>query len=234
MDRKLLDYLPPVLRDVMEMQAINEANEPEIRLAWEAIDRVLANQFLEDADEHGVSIWERELLIYPKDTDTLEARKARIKAMWNLELPYTFTWLRHWLTGICGATGHTEGITDYTINVRLDNNVLPNAEALAEEILEMLLTVRPCNMLVLMTASLESTGRAVVAAHTEMSRYTEIWPYIVNSLETTGTVQHGAYTEYANRLHVWPLLTTQMESTGSAVMVGALEYRAKVEIYPND
>lgn len=234
MDRKLIDYLPPVLRDVMEMQAINEANEPEIRLAWDALALVMANQFLEDADEHGVAVWERELQIYPKDTDTLEGRKARIKAMWNLELPYTFTWLRQWLTGICGAAGHTESITDYTISIRLDNNVLPNAEALADEILQMLLAVRPCNMLVLMTAALESYGRSIVAAHTELSRFTEIWPYIVNNLETSGTVQHGAYTEYANRLHIWPLLTTELESTGSAVMVGALEYRAKIEIYPKE
>ena len=46
MDRKLLDYLPPVLREVMEMQAINAANEPEIAIAWDAITLVLANQFL--------------------------------------------------------------------------------------------------------------------------------------------------------------------------------------------
>ena len=50
MDRHLLNYLPPVLREVLEFQVINGANEPEISLAWDAITRVLANQFLEDAD----------------------------------------------------------------------------------------------------------------------------------------------------------------------------------------
>lgn len=39
------------------MQAINEANEPEIAIAWDAITLVLANQFLETADVRGVSIW---------------------------------------------------------------------------------------------------------------------------------------------------------------------------------
>ena len=80
MDRHLLNYLPPVLREVLEFQIINGANEPEISLAWDAITRVLANQFLEDADEDGVAVWEQELRLFPKDTDTLEARKARIKA----------------------------------------------------------------------------------------------------------------------------------------------------------
>lgn len=60
MDRKLLDYLPPVLREVMEIQAINEANEPEISLAWDALSLVMANQFLDTADSTGLSVWERE------------------------------------------------------------------------------------------------------------------------------------------------------------------------------
>ena len=76
MDRHLLNYLPPVLREVLEFQVINGANEPEISLAWDAITRVLANQFLEDADEDGVAVWEQELRLFPKDTDTLEARKG--------------------------------------------------------------------------------------------------------------------------------------------------------------
>ena len=93
MDRKLLDYLPPVLREVLEFQAINAANEPEISIAWDALALVLANQFLDTATASGVAVWERELNIRPKDTDTLEVRKARIKALWNLELPYTLPWL---------------------------------------------------------------------------------------------------------------------------------------------
>ena len=141
MDRRLLDYLPPVLREVLEFQAINEANEPEISLAWDALALVLANQFLDTADSSGVSVWEKELRIFPKDTDTLEVRKARIKAMWNLELPYTVPWLKNWLTSICGPTGHEETISDYTINIQLDYNVLPNAESLAAEILDMLLVL---------------------------------------------------------------------------------------------
>ena len=101
MDRKLLDYLPPVLREVLEFQAINAANEPEISIAWDALALVLANQFLDTATASGVAVWERELNIRPKDTDTLEVRKARIKALWNLELPYTLPWLKNWLTGLC-------------------------------------------------------------------------------------------------------------------------------------
>ena len=117
MDRQLLNYLPPVLRVVQEFQTINGANEPEIYLAWDAITRVLANQFLEDADEDGVAIWEKELGIRPKDTDTLEARKVRIKSMWNLELPYTLPWLRRWLSSVSEGMPFEAYTKDYTLHI---------------------------------------------------------------------------------------------------------------------
>ena len=117
MDRQLLNYLPPVLRVVQEFQTINGANEPEISRAWDALGRVLANQFLEDADEDGVAVWERELRLFPKDTDTLEARKARIKAKWNLELPYTLPWLRRWLSSISEGLPFETFTQDYILHI---------------------------------------------------------------------------------------------------------------------
>lgn len=204
MDRRLLDYLPPVLREVLEFQAINEANEPEISLAWDALALVLANQFLDTADATGVGVWEKELRIFPKDTDTLEMRKARIKALWNLGLSYTVPWLKNWLTNLCGPEGHEETISDYTINIQLDYTVLPDAEKLAAEILDMLLTVRPANMQVLLTAFLHSYG----------------------------TISHGAFTEISNEMGIWPRIVNELESSGRSITVGALEYSSSIEIYP--
>lgn len=204
MDRKLLDYLPPVLREVLEFQAINAANEPEISIAWDALALVLANQFLDTATASGVAVWERELNIRPKDTDTLEVRKARIKALWNLELPYTLPWLKNWLTGLCGELGHEESIVDYTINIQLDYTVLPEPGRMAEEILDMLLTVRPSNILIMMTALLQSTGG----------------------------VRLGVYTERSLHMDLWPMLTNELESSGGVIGAGPIEWHAKLEIYP--
>lgn len=118
MDRQLLNYLPPVLREVLEFQAINMANEPEISAAWDALDRLMANQFLDTADSAGVSVWERELRIRPKGTDTLEARKVRIKSMWNLELPYTIIWLRLWLAAVAEGLPYEAKVRDgYTLDI---------------------------------------------------------------------------------------------------------------------
>lgn len=204
MDRHLLDYLPPVLQKVLEFKAINEACEPEIVLAWDALTLILDNQFLDTAKESGVRVWEQELGIYPKDTDTLQARKDRIKAYWNRELPYTLPWLKQWLAGLCGPLGHQETVTDYTIAIQLDHTVLPDAARLTSEILELLLAVRPSNMRVLMDSMLQTNGGVIV----------------------------GACSEMESRVDVWPRLVNDMESFGGSIAAGTIEYQAKVNIYP--
>lgn len=234
MDRKLIDYLPPVLQEVEDFKVINAANEPEISLAWDALALVMANQFLEEADERGVSVWEKELKIFPKDTDTMELRKARIKAMWNLEIPYTVPWLKNWLTSICGPTGHEETIRDYTIAIELDYTKLPDADSLAEEILKMLPAVRPSNMRVLMAAFLQSYGTVSFGVTTEVARDVAVYPWIVSKLESTGGVAIGAFAESAHQVDIYPSLVSKLESQGSAAMVGALEYHNTVEIYPTE
>lgn len=204
MDRKLIDYLPPVLREVADFKAINAANEPEIVLAWDALGQVLDNQFLDSADESGVSVWEQELRIRPKDTDTLVVRKARIKAMWNRELPYTVPWLRNWLTSLCGPSGHEVTVTDYTLHIQLDYTILPDADRIAAEVLELLLALRPENLRLL----------------------------IISGLQSKGTVHMGAITERSVYMDVWPMLVNDLESSGGIVMAGPLSYHAKVDIYP--
>ena len=204
MDRKLIDYLPPVLRDVTEFKAINNANEPEISLAWGGLDWVMANQFLDDADERGVSVWEQELKIRPKDTDSLAVRKARVKALWNRGRPYTVPWLKNWLQGLCGPDGYEVTIVDYSVHIQLDYSVLPDAGRIAAEIMDLLLAVRPSNM----------------------------WLLMVSFVQSEGCVQMGALTERSVYMDVWPMLVNELESAGGIKMAGPLEYHATVEIYP--
>lgn len=147
-ERHLLDYLPPFLQQVEEFAAINAANEPEIKLAWQGVGRVLGNQFLAEADGGGLAVWERELGIFAKDTESLSLRRARIKAAWQRQPPYTLRWLRGLLDGLCGVGNYTANVQDYTINILLDYDKLAEPGALLREILEILKPVRPANMLI--------------------------------------------------------------------------------------
>lgn len=205
LDRRLIDYLPPILREISEFREINAANEPEIKAAWDALARVMANQFIDSADEMGVTKWEKQLNIFPKGTDTMDARKARIKAIWNRELPYTITWLRNWLAGVCGPDGHNESIDGYIIDVWLDYNALPQANDLAREILEMLGNVAPQNMLTRLTAALQSNGRIAHGAAVEMSQNFEVWPRIVNSLESEAKAGVACIPEINCAFEIFPI-----------------------------
>lgn len=126
MNRQLIDYLPPVLQSVREFQEINHANEPEIKAAWEALDLVLDNQFLDSATEEGVRRWEEELDVSPAAGETLDSRKARIKILWSASLAYTFPWLIQGLSDISALA--SASLKDYTLTVTLpsasDYNVI--------------------------------------------------------------------------------------------------------------
>jgi hypothetical protein len=113
---------------------------------WDALDRLLANQFLETADESGVTVWEKELGIHPKDTDTLDERKVRIKSKWALELPYTIAWLRNWLAQLCGADGYDLDIKDYVVRIGVRSELQDGTAGILPEIRSTLLEALPANL----------------------------------------------------------------------------------------
>ena len=76
MDRKLINYLPYIVRDYAEFQGITGAEQPEFESAWAAVDDLLNNQFLGTAGSLGLSRWEKNLSINPKRTDTLDDRRS--------------------------------------------------------------------------------------------------------------------------------------------------------------
>lgn len=160
-ERHLLDYLPPFLQQVEEFAAINAANEPEIRLAWQGLNRVLGNQFLEEADGGGLAVWERELGIFAKDTESLSLRRARIKAAWQRQPPYTLRWLRNWLDNICGAGNYRADVQDYTISIVLEHDRVPEPSVLLREILTILRPIRPAH--ILLETVLQSSPKQVEA-----------------------------------------------------------------------
>lgn len=95
MERKLIDYLPYVIRDYAEFQGIMGSEQPEIEKAWNTTDDLLDNQFIPTAGNMGLSRWEKILGITPKGTDSLEDRRFRILTRINEELPYTLPQLRN-------------------------------------------------------------------------------------------------------------------------------------------
>lgn len=119
MDRKLINYLPYVVRDYAEFQGITGAEQPEFENAWAAVDDLLNNQFIKTAGNLGLSRWEKILGISPKGTDTLDDRRFRVLTRLNEELPYTLPQLRVILESLCGAGNYSADVADYTLLVKV-------------------------------------------------------------------------------------------------------------------
>ena len=120
-NRKLIDYLPEFMQEYAEMQALLDAQQPEVDAFHAGEDRVWVNQFLPDADEYGVGRWESILAITPKATDTLGERKFRILAWWAQELPYTVPKLNEMLKSLCGNDSYkiVGDFPNYKITIKL-------------------------------------------------------------------------------------------------------------------
>lgn len=103
-DVNLAEYLPPFLREYKELRAVTDAENPEFSLLRDAAERVLKNEFIETADEFGISRFEKLLGILPSKDDTLESRRARVYSRWFTELPYTLKMFVERLAAMSGGT----------------------------------------------------------------------------------------------------------------------------------
>lgn len=120
MERRLIDYLPYVVRVYAEFQAIMAGEQPELERVWVAVDGLLEDQFLLTAGDAGLSRWEKMLQIVPKATDGLEDRRFRILTRLNEELPYSLSQLRNILGTLCGPGNFSAAVEDgYTLDVKL-------------------------------------------------------------------------------------------------------------------
>lgn len=115
----LVSYLPPFLAEFKEISATLEAENPEFVLVWNAAERVLSNEFIETADEYGISRFENMIGLLPSNGDTIEIRKARVMSKWLNTLPYTMRTLIKKLQILCGGDDFIvkKNFNDYKINI---------------------------------------------------------------------------------------------------------------------
>jgi hypothetical protein len=100
--RKLIEYLPRILREIREFKAIAGAEQGEIDALWAALEQILDDTFITTAGEAGIARFERMLKITPKATDTLEERRNDLLARFAEFLPYTMRTLDNLMRSLCG------------------------------------------------------------------------------------------------------------------------------------
>lgn len=118
--RRLIDYYPPVIASIKDMQQIVGSQQPMIEELWDAVSFVTENQFIDSSTEEGVKEWEDELGIVPSVHDTFEQRKKRLKNRWVPDNRFTIPWLWEWLKRVSERDDiKVPTVSDYVLTVRL-------------------------------------------------------------------------------------------------------------------
>lgn len=143
----LVSYLPPFMAEFKEMAVTLETENPEFMLVWKAVDRVLKNEFIESADEYGISRFEKILNILPSTEDTLESRRARVQGRWFSTVLYTLKAFIAKLAALCGDSDFTitKGYSGYEVGIETNLELFGQVKEL-ENIIE---SMMPCNMVVI-------------------------------------------------------------------------------------
>ncbi len=176
MERKLINYLPYVVRGYDVFKAMMEAEQPEFETVWAAVNDLMDNQFIMTADEIGLSRWEKVLEIVPKATDTLEDRRFRILTRLNETRPFTVLQLNNILQTLCGEDNYSILISDYTLIVRIGLTSKSNFS----DVETLLQKISPANMMIDLSLaynqhqSLQTMTHAQLAAMTHYEIRNEI------------------------------------------------------------
>lgn len=125
---------------------MNEAEQPEIVVCWDAVDSALSDQFIADATEHGISRWEKILGIIPQKTLTLDERRFTVLSKISEQLPYTLRTLDMSLKSLCGDGGYSVYLNadNYTLIVK----VALTAKKSYEDVKKLLEKMVPANMVI--------------------------------------------------------------------------------------
>ena len=166
---ELVSYLPEFLAEFKEISTALETENPEFTLVWNAADRTLHNEFIETADEYGLSRFEKNLNILPSKEDTLESRRARVQARWFNSVPCTLKAFISKLISICGKSNFsvTKDYLNYNIKIAVSLEMYGQVEEL-ERIIE---TMIPCNMTVNSVNKIKCTseGKSLVGSGVSIS-----------------------------------------------------------------
>ena len=90
----LIKYIPDVLSDVDEYKAIMEIETENKKDQWQILEKLFDSQYILEAGEFGISLFEKMHDVMKLDIDTLQFRRNRIYQLYNDKPPFTRRWLK--------------------------------------------------------------------------------------------------------------------------------------------
>lgn len=91
----LWQYLPPFLREFLELGEVVKAEEPEFQHLVGRCDEVMKDYFITTATKRGIARFEQLMHIVPTNVNDLENRRSAVITRWWNMIPYTLRSLRN-------------------------------------------------------------------------------------------------------------------------------------------
>lgn len=146
MARDLTKYVLDKFQDDKQFAVVVGMETPEIEDLWDGCDNIRKDLFIESLTEPGAARTEGIMGLKVKATDSLEVRRFRIAAKNNEQLPYSFNIIDQQLATLCGADGYSFSV-DYAAR-EIAVRVALTAKGMYDEIENLLLRIRPANMVI--------------------------------------------------------------------------------------
>ncbi|MGN9164976.1 putative phage tail protein [Tissierellaceae bacterium HCP3S3_D8] len=186
--RKIETYFPDVLHDVKEYKEIANTENPEIEIAWQSIDDLIDDQFIETSTERGVARREKLLKVTPSKADSLDDRKLRISLKWNDRLPYTYKVLKDKLDQIFGDNYEMERlVSKRLLKIKVNSFNWSMFDLVTNEIRQMI----PANMILESTIHQRIESPFYIAVTILSGEEITVYPYSPRNIESKGSIYIG-------------------------------------------
>lgn len=90
---KLIEYMPPFLKNIREYNKIFEAEDIELEKIREQVNLMLTEKIVNLATSFGLDRYEKIYNIKSTPDATVETRRINILMKMNCKIPYTYSWL---------------------------------------------------------------------------------------------------------------------------------------------
>lgn len=142
---KLIEYMPPFLKEIREYKEIFSSEDVELNLLKDKIGQILDEVIVNKAEKYGLERYERIYAIENVSND-IEVRRFNILSKMNNRLPFTRKWLIYKLNNTVGEGNYVikEDYNNYKINIEVLAIFKDIAEVLNKDLREQL----PANLVV--------------------------------------------------------------------------------------
>lgn len=165
-------HWPAKLLEIRDFREIANTEAEELEQAQKAVDKLLADQFIETACKETILRRERELGIqYDPETETLEFRRKRLINRYSTKPPFTLRFLQQQLDDLVGR-----GRTNVTVDVQ--NFILTVEAAITDanvfkEVEHTVNVIKPANLVYQQRTALIET----IGLDEKISRQDVTWNY---------------------------------------------------------